>query len=205
MVSTAHKKWEGTNKDSTTVRFISDNKVTGNCDWTYRPDPYYPHPIVERRSTDYHPSQYNGTMYDFGQKPLDVPNKLDKELVDTKLPYNVKIDTDTDALVYEIAIAGYTADRVKLSQKKDGFLLQLLAKDEENDFIGERFEYKCRGLKEMNQDIEVYVNTEEYDVPSAVTSLKNGILTIMVSRLSNKLTKISIHDIEDDEQSIQLI
>jgi len=133
------------------------------------------------------------------------PNKVDKELVDTKVPYNVKKDLNNN-LIYEFACAGYTSDRIEVSVKKDGLLLKLLKEDSVDDLIGEEFEYLCKGIKENDQEISIFIDSDEYVLSNTEIELENGLLFIKVfKRVSQLSTVIKVKKKKSNREKIELI
>ena len=107
------------------------------------------------------------------------PNKVDKDLVSGKLPYNVSADIHKN-LTYEFAVAGYTEDRIKVLQVKDGLEIKLLVRDDSDDLMGEEKEYICKGIKDGNQTEHVFIDRSQYDVENCECELDNGVLKIYV-------------------------
>jgi HSP20 family molecular chaperone IbpA len=117
-----------------------------------------------------------------------VHNKVDKDLVNGKLPYNIKVDLNK-TLYYEFAVAGYTSDRIKIIPNKEGIEIKLF-EDSPDDFIGDLFEYINKGLKLDNQSEFIYIDGSQYDLDSIKTTLSNGILTLIVKYKPKKELKI---------------
>jgi HSP20 family molecular chaperone IbpA len=118
----------------------------------------------------------------------DTPNKIDSDLVKGKLPYNIKTDIDEN-LYYEFAIAGYNAKQIKISRSKEGLEVKLLG-EEDDDFIGDLYEYVCKGIKNGNQSVYLYIDSSQYDLDNIESSIKNGILLITIKHSKKKIIKI---------------
>jgi HSP20 family molecular chaperone IbpA len=108
--------------------------------------------------------------------PAQQKNKLDKDLIDSKLPYNLKKDYDGN-LIYEIAVAGYTD--VLIQKIKDG-LRVLLDEEEKDDLVGEEFDFICQGIKMKKQEINIFIDQDDFDTKNHSAELENGILTLMI-------------------------
>jgi len=120
-----------------------------------------------------------------------VPNKIDKDLIDTKIPYNVKKDLDAN-LIYMFAIAGYKENQIELVMKKDGLLLKLKSAPDDNDLIGEGFEYLCHGIKDSEQEVGIYLDVDEYETANSEVELDNGILQIFIPRRKELKNRIKV-------------
>jgi len=140
----------------------------------------------------------------FYHRQKNVPNKLDKDLIDSKLPYNIKKD-NYENIIYEIGIAGYTSDRIFLQIIKDGFMLKLFARNIDDDLIGEDYIYICQGLKETTQEINIYIDSDEYSLQDASTELENGMLSITVPKKSAIIpNQIPVKGSKSKKENIQL-
>jgi HSP20 family molecular chaperone IbpA len=112
---------------------------------------------------------------------IHVPNKVDKDLININLPYNLKKNYKED-LYYEFAVAGYSAERILLQKITNGIRLILSEQKEEDDLIGEEFEYLCKGIKNVKIQEDVYLDGELYDIDNFTANLENGILSIFVPK-----------------------
>jgi HSP20 family molecular chaperone IbpA len=119
----------------------------------------------------------------------DTPNKIDSDLVKGKLPYNIKTDIDEN-LYYEFATAGYNSKQIQISRTKEGLEVKLF-EEEEDDFIGDLYEYVCKGIKNGNQSVYIYIDSSQYDLDNIESSIKNGILLITVKHSKKKIIKIT--------------
>jgi HSP20 family molecular chaperone IbpA len=117
-----------------------------------------------------------------------LPNKLDKELIDSKLPYNLKKDSKGN-LFYEISCAGYDSDQILIQTTKDGFKVILFPKDDSNDLVGDDYEYLCKGIKTGKIEDIIYVDSDLYNIGDYTAELDLGILTLKVPIKIDKTTK----------------
>jgi HSP20 family molecular chaperone IbpA len=115
------------------------------------------------------------------KKTSNLPNKVDKDLININLPYNLKKNYKED-LYYEFAVAGYSAERILLQKITNGIRLILSEQKEEDDLIGEEFEYLCKGIKNVKIQEDVYLDGELYDIDNFTANLENGILSIFVPK-----------------------
>jgi len=113
-----------------------------------------------------------------------APNKVDKDLVNGKLPYNVLVDINKN-LQYDFAVAGYSEKQIKIIPTKDGLEIKLSARIEDDDLIGEEKEYMCKGIKDGDQTEYVFIDRSKYDVEHCICELDYGILHIMVPYKEN--------------------
>ena len=121
-----------------------------------------------------------------------VPNKVDKDLINTNIPYNIKKDLFLN-LYYSFSVTGYDVNQISLLIKKDGFLLKLKKRDDKDDLIGEEFEFICRGIKGNNQEIPIYIDVDEYDINSSTCELENGLLNIFIPKSKKVNSEIKIN------------
>jgi len=180
-----HRGWGGHNPNITPVPYIPDNK------------PYRVWTTDGKNNSwqNFDMEEYEKILSDLNK---NAPNKVDKDLINTKLPYNVKVDNYKN-LIYEIAVAGFTTKQIRLSLKKDGFLLRLLPKNDDDDLIGDEFKYLCQGLKETEQNIDIFIDWDEYDNKSYNCKLNYGVLSIKVNKREELLNKINIEDNTEEE------
>jgi hypothetical protein len=123
-----------------------------------------------------------------------LKNKVDKDLVDTKLPYNIKKDFN-DNLIYEFAVAGYT--ECLTHKTKDG--LKIILDDVKyDDLLGDEFEYLCKGMKGGRHEIPLFIDDDIYDTHNITKKMKYGVLTIFVPKLSKKSKNMETIVAEDD-------
>jgi HSP20 family molecular chaperone IbpA len=118
-----------------------------------------------------------------------IPNKLDKDLVNTKLPYNLKKNFNED-LFYDFAVAGYSVDRIKLLKINNGIRLMLKELDESDDLVGEEYEFICKGIKNLKLTEDIFIDGELYDLENFTANLENGILSIFVPKKNEKTLHI---------------
>jgi hypothetical protein len=131
-----------------------------------------------------------------------LKNKLDKDLVKGKLPFNLKKDIKNN-LYYEFACAGY--EKVLLQKVKDGINILLDDNPDEDDLIGDEFEFVCKGIKTGKQDSFIFIDQDLYDLDSYTAKIKSGILTIFVPlKEINKKQFLSINE-EKDTTELELI
>jgi HSP20 family molecular chaperone IbpA len=122
----------------------------------------------------------------------NIPNKIGKDLVNGKLPYNIKVDFDKN-LYYEFAVSGYDINHIKIIANKEGFEIKLL-EDCDDDFLGDMYEYISKGIKNGNQIEKIFIDYSKYD-NHLESSLKNGILTVKVK--SAELQTVKIKDLNE--------
>jgi len=130
----------------------------------------------------------------------DVPNKVDKDLANSKLPYNIKKDC-YDNLIYEISCAGYSASQISVIANKEGFILNLRKRNDDDDLVGDEFVYLCQGLKENDQKAEFFIDWDEYNSSNYVCKLNHGILKIIIKKKKVNSVRAEIED-ESIEQLI---
>jgi HSP20 family molecular chaperone IbpA len=121
----------------------------------------------------------NGKMSKLEMDSTSVPNKVDKELVDCKFPYNIKKDHRGN-LIYDFAVAGYAADRILLQRTKNGINVILSEQEEEDDLIGEDYEFLCKGIKDSKIEESIYIDDDLFDTDNYTADLDNGILSIFI-------------------------
>jgi HSP20 family molecular chaperone IbpA len=124
----------------------------------------------------------------------NLPNKVDKDLVNGKLPYNIKIDLDK-TLYYEFAVAGYSKNQIKILPSKEGLEIKLFESTsedllEDDEYLGELYEYINKGIKLGNQTEYIFVDHSKYDINNIESQLKNGILYLKIRYLPKKEIKI---------------
>jgi HSP20 family molecular chaperone IbpA len=112
---------------------------------------------------------------------INVPNKIDKDLVSTSLPYNLRKNFNED-LLYDFAVAGYSEDRILIQLITNGIKIMLKKYEADDDLIGEEFDFICKGIKNVDLSEEIFVDSELYNLSSFEATLNNGILTIYVPR-----------------------
>jgi HSP20 family molecular chaperone IbpA len=127
-------------------------------------------------------------------KKTEIKNKVDKDLVDTKLPYNIKKDFN-DNLIYEFAVAGYTECLTHVT--KDGIKI-ILDDVKYDDLLGDEFEYLCKGMKGGRHEIPLFIDEDIYDINNITKKMKYGVLTIFIPKLSKKSKKMETIIAEDD-------
>jgi HSP20 family molecular chaperone IbpA len=125
----------------------------------------------------------------------NLPNKVDKDLVNGKLPYNIKIDLDK-TLYYEFAVAGYSKNQIKILPSKEGLEIKLFESsqndliDNDDEYLGELYEYINKGIKLGNQTEYIFIDHSKYDINNIESQLKNGILYLKIKYLPKKEIKI---------------
>jgi HSP20 family molecular chaperone IbpA len=139
----------------------------------------------------------------FMEKPHDIPNKVDKDLINGILPYNIRKNLKAD-LYYDISIAGYSEDRILLQKLVNGIRVILEAKKEDDDLIGEEFEYLCKGIKDCKLEQEIYIDAEDYDLDKYSAYLENGILTIVIPKKDIKSLSYKKVTIKSDNKRKKL-
>lgn len=92
-------------------------------------------------------------------------------------PCNIYQD-ETDSLVYELAIAGYTKDEVKVSYKDDYITVKLEVS--ENKEGEEKKVFAQKGIKHKNVETSYYVPIARYDVSHLTITMKDGLLRISI-------------------------
>ena len=125
----------------------------------------------------------------------NLPNKVDKEIVDTKIPYNIKKDYK-DNLIYEICCAGFSKEEIKLSTEDNKLLLSAKI-DDEDDLIGDDFEFLCYGIKNEIK-AEFFIDFDMYDKLKMKTELHRGILRIILPLKKSAKEILTITEIEED-------
>jgi HSP20 family molecular chaperone IbpA len=133
------------------------------------------HQILSTKNTD-STSLWEDLVNTTVDGTIRVKNKMDKDLIDSKLPYNLKKDYKGN-LIYEIAVAGY--ENVLIQKIKDG-LRVLLDDVERDDLIGEEYEYICQGIKMKKQEMNIFIDQDDFDTKNHTASLENGILSLFV-------------------------
>lgn len=128
-------------------------------------------------------------------------NKVDKELVDSRLPYDIKLDFRGD-IYYSFACAGYSSDQIEIKRNENGFLITFNATEDSSEFMDEEYEFLCEGIKRGLETATVFIDSGKYDLSKITTSLDYGVLTLKISAILD--INYSIKD-NNSKESVDII
>ena len=94
-------------------------------------------------------------------------------------PTNVYVEKDTKDLMFEFAIAGYSAEDADVTFEGDKMTFSLEAKETEK----EGYSLLHKGIKTSKSAVTYVVPVSKYKTEEAEAKLENGILTIKIPAL----------------------
>jgi len=120
-----------------------------------------------------------------------IPNKIDKDLIDTKVPYNIKKDVH-GTLIYEICAAGFRSEELILDIKGNNIYLTGKINDDD-DLIGDEFEFLCKGIK-PELKVDFFIDLDMYDKTKIECELSRGLLKLYIPLKVEMKEKLSVKE-----------
>lgn len=120
----------------------------------------------------------------------DSFNKISKDFISSNFPpCDIYQSQDESFLFYEMAVAGYPRENIKVSYKDDYLTVSLTAPKKDEEFL-----YAQKGIKHKDSETSYFVPSKKYDVQKMEVALREGILLIKIPlKEESKKMEIEIH------------
>lgn len=103
-------------------------------------------------------------------------NKISKDFISSNFPpCDIYQSKDESFLFYEMAVAGYPRENIKVTYKDDYLTISLTAPKKDDEFL-----YAQRGIKHKDCETSYFVPSKKYDVQKMEVALREGILLIKI-------------------------
>jgi HSP20 family protein len=106
-------------------------------------------------------------------------------------PHNAYIDSESKDMIFELALAGYKKEDIKIDFEDDNMIVSVEKQNKERD---EKVKQVHHGIKAGKANIKFYVPLSKYDVEKTKATFIDGILKLEVpafEEIKKKVISIS--------------
>jgi HSP20 family molecular chaperone IbpA len=154
-------------------------------DW-YEPYPYRWQDWSYWKDHNFTKEDADKMLRDIEKIVKDVPNKIEKELVNTdNIPADVYLDSEKKLFI-DVALAGYNKQDLTIKVEEDYLIVQLSPTT--NDSID--ISFIQRGIKKVEKDLKFYVDPSKWNAKEANVKFDNGLLHISIKPITEKKEQV---------------